>query len=177
MTRNGPSEIEPLQTDRRRSTVLELWLLLGSLAIGLLAPSLVIFCVEVLVGQISPLASVENILRKQFAPGHNLFLLALIGLVPFVALSVVCVLAARRLSPARLACLVLGGLIGIIGLMVPSHVAVWYPLYGPGRMSSTGVIAFLFIPFFCLVTLGIGLVAGWCVSLLPFFRRSDPPNS
>jgi hypothetical protein len=112
-------------------------------------------------------------MERQFAEGENLFLLALFGLVPFVALSVVCRVAARRLSSVRLACLGTGGLLGILGLMVPAHVAVWYPRYGPGRMSSTAVIAFVFIPFYCLVTLFIGLLVGWGVSLLPYFRHAD----
>ncbi len=149
----------------------QMFWLLGPLAIGILTPSLIIFCLEIFVGHISPIASAQDILRRQFAEGHNLFLLALLGLIPFAALSVVCLVAARRLSPVRLACLGVGGLVGILGLMVPAHVAVWYPLYGPGRMSSTAVIAFLFIPFYCLVTLGIGLLVGWCISMLPFFRH------
>lgn len=135
------------------------WLLIP-LAVGLLVPSLIIFFLEVSVGHISPLASAKDILRRQFAEGHNLFLLALFGLIPFGALSVVCLIAARRVSPTRLVCIGVGGLIGILGLMVPSHLSVWYPLYGPGRMSSTAVIAFLFIPFYCLVTLGVGLLVG-----------------
>lgn len=145
--------------------------LLGPLAIGLLAPSLIIFFLEVIVGHISPLASAKDILRRQFAAGHNLFQIALFGLIPFPVLSAVCGFAAHRLSPARLACLGVGGLIGILGLMVPVHIAVWYPLYGSGRMSSTAVLAFIFIPFYCLVTLGSGLLVGWCVSLHPFFRH------
>jgi hypothetical protein len=139
--------------------------------VGLITPSLVIFCLEVFVGHIAPTSSIADILRRQFAEGHNLFLIALFGLIPFAVLSIVCFKAARRLDSSRLACVAVGGLLGILSLMVWGHVAVWYPLYAGGHMSSTGVIAFISIPFYCLGTQLIGLLAGWAVSLLPFFRH------
>jgi hypothetical protein len=142
------------------------------LVVGLLAPSAIIFCLEVFVGHIGPFAALIDILQRQFGGGHNLFLLALFGLIPFAVLSAVCLVASRYLSPVRLSCLGGGGLLGILCFMVPTHVAVWYPLYGGGHMSSTAVIAFLFIPFYCLVPLFIGLLTGWAVSLLPFARHA-----
>ena len=57
---------------------------------------------------------------------------------------------------------------GILVLMVFGHVAVWYPLYSEDHMSSTAVIAFFFIPFYCLGTMAIGLLIGWVISLLLF---------
>ncbi|HET6407464.1 MAG TPA: hypothetical protein VFG14_06250 [Chthoniobacteraceae bacterium] len=143
----------------------------AAIAIGLVLPSYIILCLEVFIGRISPLASIAGILERQFAHGHNLFLIAAFGLIPFAVLSVACFVAARWLNASRLACVAVGGLLGILVLMIPAHVSVWYPLYGPGRMSSTAVIAFLFIPFYCIATLCIGLVVGWFVSLLPSFRH------
>jgi hypothetical protein len=146
------------------------------LAIGLLVPSLVIFCLEVFVGRVSASAAATDVLQRQFSEGDNLFLLAAFGLIPFAALSVICAVAAARLTAPRLACLGIGGLVGILGLMIPGHIAVWYPLYGPGYMSSTAVIAFLLIPFYCLGSLAIGLLIGWLVSLLPLFGHAPKPN-
>lgn len=145
---------------------------LASIALGLILPSLIILCLEIFVGHIHPITSITDILRRQFAGGHNLFLIAAFGLIPFAALSAVCFIASRWLNSSRLACVTGGGLLGILLLMIPTHVAVWYPLYGPGHMSSTAVIAFLFIPFYCLVTLAIGLIIGWLISRLPRFRPS-----
>jgi len=144
---------------------------------GLIVPSLVILYLEVFVGHISPSIAVERILGRQFSEGNNLFLLAVFGLIPFVALSVICSVAATRLTPVRLACLGIGGLVGILVLMIPGHMSVWYPLYGVGRKSSTAVIAFLFIPFFCLGTLAIGLIFGWLISLLPVFCHARQPDA
>lgn len=143
----------------------------AALAVGLLTPSLVIFCLAVFVGHIGPGAALADVLRRQFAEGDNLFLLAAYGLIPFVALCVVCLAASRRLSPPRLACVALGGLAGILAIMIPAHVSVWAPLYGEGDMSSTAVIAFVFIPFLCAAGLVPGVLTGWLVSLLPAFRR------
>jgi hypothetical protein len=144
---------------------------LGPIAVGLAAPSSIIFFLAVFVGHIEPLAEIRDILQRQFAPGHNLFLIALFGLIPFLALSAVCFFASLRLPAKRLACVGIGGLVGILILMVPGHISVWHPLYAGGHESSTAVIAFAIIPFFCLVTLVIGLVVGWAVSLLPIFRQ------
>lgn len=148
------------------------WWSFASMGIGLLTPSLIIFCLEIVVGGIEPLTSIAGIFRRQFAEGHNLFLIAVFGLIPFAAHSIVCFVAARHLNPARLACVAIGGLVGILGLMVPGHISVWYPLYGPGRASSTAVIAFFFIPIYCSVTLSVGLFIVWIISLLPYFRRN-----
>jgi hypothetical protein len=156
----------------RTNTKQALYWSLTFLGVGLITPSVIIFCLEIFVGHINPLTSIADILRRQFAEGDNLFMLAVFGLIPFAVLSMACFVAGRRLASSRLACVAVGGLLGILGLMVPGHVAVWYPLYGPGHMSSTAVIAFVFIPFYCIATLCIGLFVGWLVSLLPFFRHA-----
>ena len=143
------------------------------LAVGFVTPSLIIFFLEVFVGGIDPAASAADIWHRQFAEAHNLFLLAAIGLIPFAVLSIVIFVVSRKRAPLQLACIVLGGLIGILALMIPAHVSIWYPLYGPGHASSTAVIGFLFIPFYCLVTLTIGLLVGRGISQLPYFSRGS----
>lgn len=146
-------------------------------AIGMIVPSLVVFYLQVFVGHIAPAAAVADILHGQFAEGENAFLGAVFGLIPFAALSAICARAAGAMTPLRLACIGVGGLVGILALMIPGHVSVWYPLYGPGHMSSTAVIAFFFIPFYCLVPMAIGICVGWLVSLLPIFRRAPQTSA
>jgi len=145
---------------------------LAAVAAGLVMPSLIILVVEIFAGNVGPVPAMADVLRRQFAPGHNLFLLAVLGLIPFAALAIVIFPLARRNTPRQLSCLVLGGLGGIFALMIPGHVSIWYPLYGPGHASSTAVIGFVFIPFACLVSLAIGLAAGWLVSRLAWFRQT-----
>ncbi len=128
--------------------------------IGFVAPALVILVLQICVGDFSLADSVRDIYSRQFSRGDNLFMLTLLGLVPFVPLSLLVLLKFEKFPPAKLACLGGGGLLGILALMIPGHVAVWYPLYGGGDTSSTAVIAFFFIPFYCLASLAIGLLLG-----------------
>lgn len=133
--------------------------------IGLITPPCVLFSVQVFVGDVAPFVAMTEIIGKQFASGHNLFLLAVIGLIPFCVLSLILFILYHHYknpnSNLKITyTLCISGLIGILALMIPSHVSVWYPLYGPGKISSTAVIAFLFIPFYCLVSMAIGLVLG-----------------
>ncbi len=144
-----------------------------NLIIGFLIPSLVIYCLDVFVSENTPADALAETLRKQFAEGENIFLLAAIGLLPFIVLSIACFIAAYRLNPAKLACFYLFGFLGIVGFMIPSHIAVWYPHYSGGRMSSTSIISFIFIPFICVLTLGIGLLIGWYISRLPFLCKKN----
>lgn len=146
------------------------------LVVGLVTPSAIIFCLEVFVGRISVAAAFVDDAERQFAKGENLFLLAVVGLFPFVLLSIFLLIVARRLPTRRLACVSLGGLTGILGLMIPLHVSVWYPLYGGGHVSSTSAIAFLFIPFYCVVTLILGMILGWAASLVPSIRAPRRPG-
>ena len=140
---------------------------------GILTPSLVILILEIFVGHISIIQSVSNIIERQFASGENLFLLMLFGLFPFIILIWIISPISRKINGKRLNCIFWGGLIGILLPMITGHVAVWYPLYGGGHASSTSVIAFFFIPFYCIVTMGIGLLIGWIISRLPFIKNPD----
>ncbi len=148
------------------------WWTVASVAIGLVTPALVILWLEVFVGGIAPLASIAGILERQISSSDSLLLLEISGLIPFAALSGACFLFTLRLNPSRLASVAVAGLLGILAVMVPFHYAVWYPHYAHEHVSSTDVLAFIVIPFLCLPTLGLGLLAGWLGSLFPYFRKT-----
>lgn len=117
-------------------------------------------------------SAVADVASREFAEGENIFLLSLIGLLPFACLSFFTFLMAQRTSPRRLAFMAVGGLVGILAYMVPAHVAVWQPLYTGGHVSSTSALVFLFVPFYCVPVLVIGIIIGWVVSkLLPARAR------
>jgi hypothetical protein len=144
--------------DIRRQKWIWLWL---PLAVGLVTPSLVILVLDVFVGHTPVGRAVASVLARQFAPGDNLFLIAALGSIPFVILSLILLIGYRgRKDRDRLAWLSVAGTIGALALMIPAHVQVWLPLYTGGDVSSTAVIAFLVIPFLCCVTMMIGLVIG-----------------
>ncbi len=141
------------------------------LAAGILTPSLVIFILQVLIAKTSPLKSVLDILHKQFAEGHNLFLLMVWSFIPFGALILLTYVLSRKIESKRLACIFWGGFIAVLGFTLWGHISVWYPLYSHKDASSTAVIAFVFIPIFCLFLLAAGSLIGWIVSFLPKFRK------
>lgn len=142
------------------------------LVTGILTPSLVIFMLEVFVAGISPLKAAVDILHRQFAEGHNLFLVMFLSIIPFVALVLLVWVLSFKVKGTRLDCIFWGGFIAIFGLTLFGHFSVWYPLYAPGKhMSSTAVIAFMFILIYCLFILVIGSLIGWGVSFLPKFRN------
>lgn len=133
-----------------------------SLATGILTPSLAILMLEVFFssGRSSPY-------RPSPVQGFDPFLLVL-SMVPFVVVTAVISVVGERRRPYAF----WGGLIGAWGFTVYGHATVWYPLFVPGRrMSSTAVIAFLFIPFYALIPMAIGLLVGWGVSFLPLFQE------
>ena len=130
---------------------------------------MVIFILEIFVARMSPFKSVLDILHRQFAEGHNLFVIMLLSLVPFVALILVTWLISLKTTGARLDCIFWGGFIGVLGLTLIGHFGVWYPLYSGKHMSSTAVIAFMFIPLYGLFTLVIGAFIGWGISFHPKF--------
>ena len=136
------------------------WLLLP-LVVGLVTPSLIILVLDVFVARTAVGKAVASIFARQFAEGDNLFLIAALGLIPFVLLFVILLIGYRGAKDRdRLPTLSVAGTIGALALMIPAHVAIWFPLYNGEHLSSTAVIGFIFIPFVCCVSMIIGLAIG-----------------
>jgi hypothetical protein len=141
------------------------------LAAGILIPSLVIFFLQVFVAGISPIQSISDILHKQFASGHNLFLLMVWSFIPFGALIILAYVLNMKLNSLRLAGIFWGAFIAVTGYTLYGHISVWYPLYAHKGSSSTDVLSFLLIPFICLVLMAFGAMIGWGISYLPVLRK------
>ena len=134
-----------------------LFWLAARVVVGALTPSGVIFVLDITLGQASASETLLSLAHRQFAGGDNLFLLAVLGLVPFVLLDgVLLVVRSRSTEPRRVAWLAVGGTLGALALMIPAHVGVWLPLYMHQHTSATAAVAFLFIPFFCCGSMLIG---------------------
>ncbi len=142
---------------RRRN---RLFWIVTPLLLGLVLPSLILLGVEWLVGGRSLLLALADVAARQFAAGHNLFLISVLGLLPFAALSLLSAVLARRLSPCRLNRLAGAGLAGILLVTVPAHAEVWVPLFGGGEVSSTAPLAFVVTPFAGLLGMGAGVLCG-----------------
>ena len=133
---------------------------------GILTPSAVIFFLQVLFAKMSPFKSVLDILRRQFASGHNLFLLMIWSFIPFGALILLTYVMGRKADSRRLAFIFWGGFIAVFAFALFGHISVWYPLYAHKGASSTDVLAYLIIPVLGLFVLPVGSFVGWIVSLL-----------
>lgn len=147
--------------------------LLFSLLVGIAVPSVIIVVMETTLGETPLFPAIGEVGRRQFAAGENLFLIAILGLMPFVLLTGCLRFLSSRLNAYRFTILLVFGMLGILALMIPAHVSVWRPLYADESMSSTAVIAFVFIPVYSVLTMLIGLCVGWGISLLPFIRKAD----
>ena len=99
----------------------------------------------------------------------------LLAMIPFIAFIVLMDGISAKIKGSRLECIFWGGFLPVWGFTAYGHWSVWYPIYAHTHMSSTAVIAFLFIPFYALVPLVIGLLIGWGVSFLPPFQEGKPP--
>lgn len=164
------------ETTQRKFNGFRRMCLLLILVVGMIIPSLLIFLLEITVGDIAPLESLQDIAHRQFAEGHNLFLLAVIGLIPFGILTVIVRALSSKLTRLHFCLFALCGLIGILALMVPAHVSVWRPLYTDEPVSSTSAIAFLFIPFYCTISMGVGIALAALISIPIWLRKARRRN-
>jgi len=130
-----------------------------SLIVGLVTPWAVVGALEMLGQRRVPWGPPPSIRTG------DIFLTA-IALIPFAALIPATKLISLKLTGWRLECVFWCGLLAVTAFTAYGHVMVWWPLYFGGRMSSTAVIAFLFIPFYALGALIAGLIVGYVISLL-----------
>ncbi len=86
-------------------------------------------------------------------------------IVPFTLLAIIAGLLGRKIRRAFLIFTVIGGLIGIFLFYIPATASVWRPLYAGPRMSSTAVLAFLFIPFYTVPYMIAGTAGGLAITL------------
>lgn len=94
-----------------------------------------------------------------------------LAFIPFAALIIAMKVISAYLTGWRLECVFWCGLVAITAFTASGHASVWWPLYFGGRMSSTAVIAFLFIPFYALGALIAGLIVGYVISLSPLHHN------
>ena len=131
--------------------------------LGLLTPIITQWSVKVFLGGIPVFSALIESLPSQFDMSGALISI-LLALTPFIALIVLGLLLKTRVSAYHFKVIFVMGLIGILIPMIQGHYSVWAPLYQPNvHASSTGVLLFLVLPFFCILTMLIGAFVGWLV--------------
>ena len=140
------------------------------ISIGFITTPAIIFFLDILIGNINPLKSIPEIISRQFNDRDNLFLLTIYGLIPFMLHGAFCFWYGVVFSYRVLNCYAVTGLLSILLCMIPMYALTWLPLYGYGKSSSTYVIVLMFIPWFCVLSLGLGLAVSWLITRTRFFR-------
>lgn len=133
------------------------------IVVGALTPSLAIILLQVFLGSVPPMRSVDGVLERQFAEGDNMFLVMVFGMIPFIVLIGITWLQAREADIVSLNYRFYGGLLGIVSYMLYKHISIWLPMYTDEKLHSTFGLGFILVPFYCIVTMVIGMVAGWLV--------------
>ena len=117
-------------------------------------------------------------LTEGFTDAYRFFTLAgyafftAFRLVPYVLLALAVRWAVKKKRKAA-AGIAWGGLLGIALMIASSLWAALMPLYTGEHASSTTAIAFLFIPFFAVVTGAMGSLAGVAVVYVVGMKDTD----
>lgn len=163
-------ELRMMRFPSRRTTTIAtraVWIL--PLLAGVTVPTLVWFAVQRIVGDVGIGLAIMDILAEHLK-GRAL-MLDLFSMLPFAILSVTAYTNARRMSPATLWAVTLGGILGIVALMVPMYYLGWETMYNSvaGDEKTTGALIFFFTPLYCIPTMLAGMLLGWIVARL--FRK------
>ena len=142
-------------------------------AIGLFFPWLILFFNKIFINHTNIHVALVEIQKEEFERSFLFPHLFYIELIPFIILSLFCYFNSRDINLIQLLCLVIAGVLGILYALVPIHLSLWYGFSGNEHQCSTAVVGLMFIPFTCFVTLMIGLIIGWGVSMLPIIRNRN----
>lgn len=144
----------------RRLSTFALIVYWGCILLGLTLPLLATVGVDLVKHQQSLGQAFYQLRLHLFAPGYNLFLIAVMNAVPFILFAVFALfhlgnvpsedlqLAGRRKAGILMAAL------GLLGLGGWTHVmTLWYP-------DAQGALAYFFLPFWQVIAIPINYAAG-----------------
>lgn len=140
----------------------------GCILLGLGIPWLSTLTVDLLKHDQTLVAAIHQLRLHLFAPGYNLFLIAVLNAIPFVLLAVFA-LFQLGLAPIndrkpvrRRGAGVITASVGLIGFSFWIHVmTLWYP-------DAQGAIVYLFLPFVLVILTPVAYVIGRILGRLFF---------
>ncbi len=147
-------------------------MIVGTIAIGLMAPLVIHITVQINVKGITFWVAFADVLQKQFAPQHMLIMLSLFCLFPFGVLAKMTFSLASTRTRRTCYVIYLCGLIGILSLMIPMHVAAWNQMYGLSPKSFSGLLLLMYSAISSTATLFVGWLIG---SMITRFKWFNPP--
>ena len=137
---------------------------LAVLFIGFLSTPTILLLTELTKSDISIIDIACLILSGQYHEGDNIFLLSLYSLIPFLIHSLFCYAYGKVVNPIKLHCFAVTGIISIWACMIPMHVIALLPVYDDVHASAPSAFFLLFIPWFCVMSLGLGLCLAWLLT-------------
>jgi len=150
----------------RRPTTFILIVYWGCILLGLTLPLLATAGVDMVKHHQSFEQAFHQLRLHLFAPGYNLFLIAVMNAVPFILFAVFSLLH-LGLAPAQNQQLngrrragILMATLGLLGLGIWTHVmTLWYP-------DAQGALAYLFLPFWQILLMPLAYAGGRLLGLL-----------
>jgi len=137
--------------------------------LGFISPSVIKLFVQMKVGHQTFIQAFKDIMSKQFETGQNLFLVSLLGLLPFIVLATILFVYVKTHNLRSSWCWTLCGKLGTYSVMIPAHIAVWAPMYSKGLILPTGLTSYLFIPLASTASMLVGLLLARRLTQLPWF--------
>lgn len=140
----------------------------GCILLGLGIPWLATIGVDVLKHNQSIAQALHQLKLHLFAPGYNLFVIAVLNAIPFVLFAVFTLFhmglgpPENRILIARRGAGVVVTAIGLIGFSAWTHVTtLWFP-------DAQGAIAYIFLPFVLLIMTPLAYAIGRSLGRLIF---------
>jgi hypothetical protein len=150
----------------RRLTALTLGLFWGAVAAGLWIPGLVGIGHEVAARGLPLAKAWREFHLHLFAPGYNLFLVAVLNAIPFLVLAVFLLLHLGN-APADRHAIVSRRLAGVLGAWLTAFgLSLWVHLDLTLHPDAQGAIALFFLPGLVLLSMPLGYAGGRLVAWL-----------
>jgi hypothetical protein len=149
--------VTPNQTRLTRLTVGLFW---GAVVAGLAIPGLISVGHEIAVRDVSLVAAWQDLRLHLFAPGYNLFLVAVLNAIPFVALAVF-LLFHLGTALERGHAVVSRRIAGVLGAWLTAFgLSLWMHLSLTLHPDAQGAIALFFLPLYLLLLMPVGYGVG-----------------
>jgi hypothetical protein len=139
---------------------------------GLLTPTFILLAALVFTGH-GPAEIVTELSAAITREKLNLGAITLLGMAPFLLLTVVLFLYLRKSDAYRGLFLLVGGLTGLLFVYVPMHLSYWPAHFrSGGNLGFPHGLEFVIAPIFGIPAMGVGVALGWFLS-----KKLAPQNS
>ena len=91
-------------------------------------------------------------------------MITVLGMAPFLLLTGTLWLYLRKSEPMRAVLLLIGGVLGLLVVTVPSHLSYWPAHLRGASLGFPHGLEFVIAPILSVPAMGIGAAVGWLLS-------------